>query len=216
MAQILAFGDSITDGAYDEEGGWAARMQRFFMAENMKHDVVNDESHWFYNLGISADTAENVLGRIEVEAMARKIARPDKRSVVLFAIGINDSCAEGRAYDFQCTEQAFQNNLQQLVAFAKTYTTQIVFVGLTPVIESHTTPIYGDVWYANDRIKLFDSIVRQVASESNTEYIDLFSSMSELRDIDNYFIDGLHPNTKGHAWMYERIQPVVLKLLGDK
>lgn len=215
MAQILAFGDSITDGAYDEDGGWAARMHRYFMAESMKGDVVNGESHWFYNLGVSADTAEKVLARVEVEAKARKINRPDKRSVILFAIGINDSSAEGSPENFVCTEQAFRSSVQQLVTFAQTYGAQVIFVGLTPVIERLTTPIYGTTWYANDRAKHFDDIIREVAIESKTGYVDIFGPMSELQNVDTYFIDGLHPNTIGHAWMFEHIKPTIIKALDE-
>ena len=213
MAQILAFGDSITDGAYDVEGGWANRLQRFFMAENMKGDVVNDESNWFYNLGISADTVEKVLKRIEVESKSRKIDVPSKQTIVLFAIGVNDSASTDDPSNYQFSIDEFEANLHKLVGFTQKYTNKIIFVGLMPVIENLTQPIYGQTWYSNERIKLFNNSIQKIAAGYNLTFIDLFAKFQAQPEIEQYFIDGLHPNTVGHKWMFEQIKPELLKVL---
>ncbi|MGC1177213.1 MAG: GDSL-type esterase/lipase family protein [Candidatus Saccharimonadales bacterium] len=213
MPQILAFGDSITDGFYDNEGGWASRMQRFFMAANVEGGAIKDKIDWFYNLGINGDTAKDVLRRIEVESEARKINRPDKASIVIFAIGINDSACEGGSSDARFTPEEFAANLGKLAGIIKQHTDKIIFVGLTPVVEQYTQPIYKTSWYDNYRIGLFDEAVRKVAREKNAIFIDIFRTMQEQTDWKNYFIDGLHPNTTGHKWMYERIKPEILKIL---
>ena len=207
MAQILAFGDSITDGAYDEQCGWAARMQRSIMAANLKKDTVREETDWFYNLGISGNTAQDVLLRIDTEAKARKVFREDTRSIILFAIGTNDSAAYGRADNFLCTGEEFRKNLHMLASKTQSDQTRIMFIGLMPVIERLTTPIYDDVWYTNDRISSFNDVIREVAYDLSATFIDL--KKDDESNNEAYFIDGLHPNSQGHEWMFKKIKPVV-------
>lgn len=211
MAQILAFGDSITDGAYDEQGGWAARMQRHFMSANLQKDVINDETDWFYNLGISGNTARDMLARIDTEAKARKIFREDKRSVILFAIGTNDSAADMSSHNYRFSEDEFRLNLLKLESKVRSGQTKVIFIGPMPVIESFTTPIYGDCWYTNERIGRFNDVIRELAHGLPAVFIDLLQDASQIDE--NYFMDGLHPNTRGHEWMYDKIMPIVKETL---
>jgi lysophospholipase L1-like esterase len=36
-----------------------------------------------------------------------------------------------------------------------------------------------------------------------------------LPNWEQLFIDGLHPTTKGHEWMFEQIRPELLKLVNN-
>jgi lysophospholipase L1-like esterase len=73
---ICIFGDSIAWGATDcEKGGWVERLKTELMVKDI--DV--------YNLGISGDTTENILKRMDAEAEARN---PD---IIIFSVGINDA-----------------------------------------------------------------------------------------------------------------------------
>jgi lysophospholipase L1-like esterase len=211
MAQILAFGDSITDGAFDEEGGWASRFQRFFMAENTTKNLAKDEIHFFYNLGISGNTTADLLARIEVEAKARKVARPDKRSVFVFAIGTNDSSIEKDSQETKVSVKIFEDNLNQLVEVAERFTDKVLFVGLIPVVEQYAGPEY-----MNSRVKQFNDTVKRVAAESGCAFVGLFDEMQQVPDWQRLFADGLHPTTEGHDWMFKQIQPELLKLVGDQ
>ena len=86
MAQILIFGDSITWGAWDEEGGWA---QRFKKEIDKKAITANFTSyHSVYNLGISGDNTNDLLERFESETQRR--LDEGEEAIILFAIGIND------------------------------------------------------------------------------------------------------------------------------
>jgi lysophospholipase L1-like esterase len=215
MAQILAFGDSITDGAFDTEGGWANRLHRYFMSENIKDDLAGDENHWLYNLGISGDLTEDLLDRIEVESKARKIDRPDKESAFIFAIGTNDSCAKDTADNYRSSPVEFKDNMSKLVKFAKRYTNKIIIVGLLPVDENCTQPIYGKYWYCNDRISQFNKVAKQLASNEGVGFIDLFTDFQKIQGTGSYLIDGIHPNTRGHEWIYEQIKPEVVRAVSS-
>ncbi|HVV66893.1 MAG TPA: GDSL-type esterase/lipase family protein [Candidatus Saccharimonadales bacterium] len=207
MAQILAFGDSITDGAFDIEGGWASRLQRFFMAENTKKDPPKGE-HFFYNLGISGNTTDDLLERIEVEAKARKVARPDKKSVFIFAIGTNDGSIQEGSDETRVPLKKFQDNLNQLITFAKKYTDKILIVGLLPVVEEYTQPEY-----TNERVRQFDETLKRVAEDSGAAFLELFKKMQQVPKWEQLFDDGLHPTTEGHAWMFQQVQPKLVELL---
>lgn len=208
MTQILAFGDSITDGAFDVEGGWASRLQRFFMADNANKDLFKDETHWFYNLGISGNTTADLLDRIEIEAKARKAARPDKKSIFVFAIGTNDSSTKKDSDETEVPLQTFKNNLNQLIDFAKKYTDKVLVVGLIPVVEEQTKPEY-----INARVGQYNEAAKQAAATAGVAFVELFQKMQQLPDWEQLFIDGLHPTTEGHEWMFEQIRPALLKLV---
>ncbi len=216
MAQILAFGDSITDGFYDAEGGWASRMQRYFMANNAVDNRPIDEAHWFYNLGISGDTAAGLLSRIEVEARARKVERPGKEAVIVFGIGTNDSAAEGNSDDYCYTPEQFEANYRELLKFATKCTNKVMCLASLPVIEKYTNPIYGNIWYGNARISLFNRTIKELSKEYGAQFLDVYEVISKESKIEGYYIDGLHPNTAGHVWLYEQIKPKLLELLASK
>lgn len=214
MAQILAFGDSITDGAYDPRGGWADRLKQYFSEINYSSDVVNAESHWFYNLGISGNLSQDILDRIEIESLARKVHKPDKRSVFIFAVGVNDSCLKG-VHDPQprCSESNFKNNYSRLISYAQQYTEKIICVGLLPVEETKVNPIFSEYWYKNERIKQFNGIIQELAHQQQFCFIDLYEQMTSENQKKSLYIDGLHPNESGHEWMYDQIKPKVIEQL---
>lgn len=79
--RLTIFGDSITWGACDYEGGgWSTRLRRYFETSD-KYDVS------VYNLGIGGDATDNLLFRFGTEGLARNRFP----QTIIFAIGINDS-----------------------------------------------------------------------------------------------------------------------------
>ena len=68
MTQILVFGDSIDLGMWDVEGGWVQRLRRF-----LDKKTLADSNFYYevYNLGISGDTAEDLLESFEFETKKR-------------------------------------------------------------------------------------------------------------------------------------------------
>lgn len=214
MAQILVFGDSIADGAFDPKGGWVDRLKQYFMQVNIDGDVVNDESHWVYNLGISGNLTDDILERIETEAKARKVDRKNKRSAFVFAIGINDSCLKGDDKPLpRSDESKFTENYTKLVNYAKKYTDKIICVGLTPVNEKYTSPIYDLYWYNNERISSFNEVVMNIARENMVEFVDLYQHLITQPNFKYLLIDGLHPNENGHKLIFELLKPLLVKAL---
>jgi len=190
---ILIFGDSITWGAYDpEQGGWATRLRNYFEGKDNDTDV--------YNLGISGDTTADLLNRIEVEAKSRE------PNLIIFAIGINDAQFIHSTNGLRVSPDEFQQNLAKLFAIAQKFTEKVVFVGLTRVDESKTTPIpwNTDKSYTNENIECLDSAIEKFCENNKLKFI----SMDGVVGNDD-LIDGLHPNTKGHVKIFNWIKSEV-------
>lgn len=187
---ICIFGDSITWGACDpEQGGWATRLRNHFEAQDNDVDV--------YNLGISGDTTADLIERIEVEAKSRE---PD---FIIFAIGINDAQFIHSTNGLRVSLDDFQKNLVKLLSIAKKFTDQVVFVGLTRVDESKTTPIpwYTDKSYTNENIRQFDDVIKKFCDDNKLKFLSMGNVIA-----DDDLIDGLHPNTVGHIKIFERVK----------
>ena len=87
MAQILVFGDSISYGKWDKEGGFVQRMKNFLDEETLSK---SENEHTIYNLGVSGNTTEDLLERFEFETKQR-LKEDDEELIFIFAIGVNDS-----------------------------------------------------------------------------------------------------------------------------
>ncbi len=184
---ICVFGDSITNGYNDFENlGWC---------ELLKNKYLSFENNIF-NLGISGDNTEDLLKRFKVECEARE---PTK---IIFAIGINDSQYVLNKNNSRVDLIDFEFNLNRLILQSKCFTGDIIFVGLTKVDEKKVMPIPWNEtkFYENEIIQKYDKVIEKVATENSLKYIPMFDLLNE-GDLD----DGLHPNTKGHKKMFEKI-----------
>jgi lysophospholipase L1-like esterase len=188
---ICIFGDSIAWGASDcEKGGWADQIKNTLMSEDI--DV--------YNLGISGDTTEDLLKRIDNEIEARN---PD---IIIIAIGINDSLSIGESQPIDL--EKFQRNISSLYEKTKSFTDKIVFIGLTNVDESKTKPFFlsetGET-YNNQSIGEYDEIIRSFCEDNNLIFVEMLGLLINDDDL----CDGLHPTSSGHQKMFEEIEKAI-------
>lgn len=192
--KIFIFGDSITEGYYDDEkNGWVNRL---------KVGLGKDE---IYNLGISGDTSEDLLERFDADVKGKK---PDR---IVFSIGINDSVYLPNEKRNYIDLDKFKENLGMLIKKARLLTNSIVFVGLTSVNEKLTKPIpwVTEMYYTNEEIKKYDDAIRRICKREKLKFIDIFSDF-EKSDYEKMLSDGLHPNAKGHEWMANKIIKEIL------
>ncbi len=198
---VCVFGDSIAWGAYDPvNGGWVTLLRNYVERE---WDRLNDKS--VYNLGINGETTSSLLPRFKLEFKARE---PE---IVIFALGINDSCFWNVGGQQLVPIKAFQANLTQLTQQARVYTNQIIFVGLTPIDERVTHPFDNENTFVASQTHQYDLAIKRHSLKHHLAYIDL-SSYLTLEDID----DGVHPNTLGHQKIFDAVRPVVEKMLLSK
>jgi acyl-CoA thioesterase-1 len=209
--RVLVFGDSITQGFWDSEGGWAARLRKHYDKIQLE-DPVNNRIPLIFNLGISGDIAPGIIKRLESETEARARRWPTEKFGYVVAIGINDSVVEDGKPRF--SEDEYRVDLEHIVGQAKSHSEKIMLVGLTACDEKLTAPFWGDVNYTNERIRAFEAVMQKVAAENNTVFIPVFDKFKKHLDGgESLLADGLHPNNEGHELIFQLVQPELDKLL---
>lgn len=202
----LFFGDSIVQGAWDEEGGWATRLTNFIHNSTVLSDFK--EYHLAFNLGISGDTTSDILDRLESEILARQ----DDEISIVFGIGVNDSQYFIDEQEFKTSPEQFENNLEKIIEISKTYTDKITFIGLLPVDDTKTdpTPWTPGKSYKLENVEIYNEIIKKICDKENCLFIDVLTTFLN-KDYKQLLIDGLHPNTEGHKLLFELIKNRLLK-----
>lgn len=152
MCQIIVFGDSITYGFWDSEGGWVTRLRKWIDQKNMEWTGFY---YRVYNLGIDGNTTEDLLARIEDEIITRN--EEGAESIIIFAIGINDSQYYNGQKKLLIPLKQYKNNILQLIAISKKYSNNIIFLEAIAVDEKAVDPIpwAKDRSYLNGHISKF-------------------------------------------------------------
>ncbi len=197
---ICIFGDSIVWGASDyERGGWAERLKVHCME---KYDDVT-----VYNLGISGDNTESLLKRLEKEAADRD---PD---LIIFAIGTNDAQYVNEKGSYGVGMDRFRDNLSMLVDGAGKLSSEIAFIGLTEVDESKTAPIPWDPekYHDNESVHEYNEAIGSLCERHGARYIDMKGVIGK-----NDLEDGLHPNSRGHDKIFQKVLKELEAFLRDE
>lgn len=211
--RVLFFGDSITQGFFDLEGGWVTRLRKQY--DQIFFDAGADPTSQFpllFNLGISANLTKDVLARFSAEAEAREYM--GETLAFVFAIGTNDTCFWQDKHESE--PEIYTRQLAELVAQARMFSDRILFVGLQPATDALLNPLPQSTTgrsFSTDRLKMFDDALKQFCAQEKLPVVDVFSAFVESGDPDALLLDGLHPNAKGHELIASLVKPQLDKLL---
>lgn len=192
MIKILCFGDSVTFGESDNEGGWADRIKR-----DLTRRFVNAPTQEvvLYNLGIGGETTDGLKLRFQTELLARAIK--GQNTQVILAYGANDIVIH-KAKNI-VPEQYFENNLRHCVEQAKSIGASVLLLSLLPIgewiegqINRHQKLRFGD------DILRYNRCLRNLAEASESEYLDLHAIFTKNDPHKLISSDGVHPNSLGH------------------
>ncbi|TFG35563.1 MAG: SGNH/GDSL hydrolase family protein, partial [Parcubacteria group bacterium] len=151
----------------------------------------------------------NLLERFCPETKRR--IREGMETVIIFAVGINDSYFMKIRNDFITPPKIFKENIKDLIALSRKVSSKIVFVGLNPVDQSRTTPIpwNADESYSNENIKNYNEIIKKTCEEENAEFVEIFDKWikSDYKDL---LEDGLHPNSNGNKKIFEEVKDLLI------
>ncbi|MGL4758218.1 MAG: SGNH/GDSL hydrolase family protein [Patescibacteria group bacterium] len=198
--QILFFGDSITFGNWDnQKGGWFYQLRdEFSFLKTSKR---------MYNLGIPNEGSSLLKLRIKNEIVARYNSVRD--NYIVIAIGANDCCFDKKLNKHNTTPSEYLNNLNTIYNEIKDISKKIIFISITPVIESKTELAFSELSYSNQVIKGHNSALVDFCTSNKIDLINLNKADLESSDFDE---DGLHPNFDGHQKMYKLIAKSLKKL----
>ncbi len=200
VEEICIIGCSVVWGKHDPQaGGWANRLRSFFDY----FDIGKEERALVYPLGIPGDTTDFALERIKEEFEAREA------SIIIFSLGQND-CSVNKKNEFKVDSRKYRENLKKMILIARKFTKKIIFIGLTKVDESKSTPIPWDeqTYYTNKNISKYNQILEEFCKQNNLTFISM-QDVLEKEDLH----DGLHPNAQGHEKIFRKVLPVVEKMI---
>ena len=114
-------------------------------------------------MGISGNTSADLLERVEFETEQR--LKAGEETIIIYAIGINDSQFVHSKGGYNVPLDEFRENIQKLIDKTKEYSSKTAFLGLTPVDERKTTPIpwNPDKSYKNEYIERYNQAIRKSA-----------------------------------------------------
>ncbi len=214
--RVLVFGDSITQGYWDTDGGWVERLRKHFDTLQAS-DLEGRDEPTIFNLGISADNSNDILERLEAETTAR--TRHGNLPIVIIQIGINDSSTDNRAEDqsVRVPIEDYEKNLHEIIKVARPLSSKLILVGLPACDESKTTPVFwGDFHYTNAAIEQYEDVMKRVAAAEDTPFIPVFKNFkTALDDGKDYLPDGLHPNNDGHEFIADYLLHTIEEMLRE-
>ncbi len=197
--QLIVLGDSSVYGWGDQiGGGWCERLRKDWSRKN-SNPVI-------YQLGIRGDGIEKISLRWEKEWEARGETRRNRPEAILLSVGLNDTARigskEGR---HQLDIDAFEYGFERLVNNMNSKT-KVFILGLTPVDESKM-PFGGCLWYSNKYSQKYERRMEEVCLNQNVPFLSIFNDLKNDNRIMNWISnDGIHMNSNGHLWIYQRIK----------
>jgi len=194
---FAVFGDSIAYGACDFRGGWAARLRLWL-------ERVSNYEHLLYNFSISGETSRGVLRRI---GETLKLLSSIDKVVAVVAVGINDSATILGEYSIPIDE--FRRNVEKIVILSRKYADETIFLGLTPVDEARTCPVFWDrnICYKNRDVMKYNSVIEEVCKRNGIHFVNLLDKLNDS----SLLADGLHPNSKGHRIIFNVLRSYLVK-----
>ena len=190
IKKIFVFGDSIAYGKWDLEGGWVARLRRQIDAE---YNIGRTANIQVYNLSWPGELATHLVDRFKSEFLDR---RPGDDTLVVLAVGLNDSSTSNWLKGVQSSELDFKQVFNSMISLARDQLANVVCIGLTPVNEHEG--------YSNDQVIRFDGYITDICQQLNVPKLELFKELVSC-NFKQYLVDAVHPNDAGHKLLAEQI-----------
>jgi len=208
---LLFFGDSITMGSWDSQGGYVSRIYQKLIKQINERGEYGDPSKLsdVYNLGVDGADTKYTIDRFDKECQHRVRNRD---YVIVFALGINDTIYV-HGSEFVSTPEEYGRNIKKLYDMAKQYVDRVLFMNITPFDDDVVQPTIFDpgVSYYSERADLFNNILQNFCDSCDATLIDVHTPFAAARAGQNLLCDGLHPNDAGH----ELIADVVIEKLEE-
>lgn len=197
MTHILVFGDSITLGCWDKQGGW---VQRIRAKLDQRNSTIGKQCILVYNQGISGDTTEGYVKRFESETILRLDS--EEENIFIISGGENDASFILKSKKNRIPLKRFKRNVQKLIQLSRKHSTKIVFTGLCPADQSKTDPIpwYPTEAYRNSHMNRYNEAMKDICAKEKVPFLNFYSKLNTKPFIST-LEDGIHPLDRGHVMM---------------
>lgn len=198
---FFCFGNSITQGYWDTDGGWVSKLNQFLFEKCLEEP----ENYHFgvHNMGVSGNDSDQLNKRFRSEIEARVSESSD--NVILIQIGANDAQFIKSKQEPRVSETDFRDNVEDLIEKSREYADEVIVLGnLYSDIEG-SLPWAKDKIVEDEREERYNEIKRNVCSEKNVNFIDFRREFSKEEFLDK-LEDGVHPDGEGHELIFARVK----------
>lgn len=201
MKTIVFIGDSIIEGAGDDEhGGWTRRVA-----------TLLPEGWRTVHAGVGGNTIVDILARMESDCLAYD------PTLIVLGVGMNDARllpSRGNANEVPLHE--FEAGLDRFVdILERRNKNKDILVGLTPVDEKRTMFYEDDHLYTNRAIRDYDLVLQEFAATNGLPYVPVFDDFITHGGDEKLTADGLHPNPEGHQLIADRVSGILIPALSQ-
>src|SRR3954463_6242719 len=109
MSEIYCIGDSITQGVWDAQGGWADRIKQHFHQKKLEN--ISISGTMVFNWGISGDNTGDIINRLPHLVASRYKDGSPRDAIFIFAAGVNDSLARDDRQNVIFSPSEYRANL---------------------------------------------------------------------------------------------------------
>lgn len=201
---ICAFGDSITNGYWDEQGkgGWFGRLSALALSANAYQLGFN-------NLAMDGDYSFSVLHRLQSEGFARDIG------IILIAVGVNDLIRWHRPdAPLEMGEELRREIWNKILSTAKRLAPRVLVLPVLPVDESRF-PQEGAggrlLYHHNTDVAAYNTLIAALCAQHNVPFADYTSALAAC-NWSGMLYDASHPSAAGHQLLAELAYAELRKL----
>lgn len=188
----IVIGDSITYGIGDfKSGGWSAMFKNYIVNKD-DSKVCNNYVHV---AAFPGATSTDILTKIEY--IFNSFRHDEFKNIVILSLGVNDT-QEFYGNNKNSLEQ-YIKNIKQITEYIRTQKSDLIIMGLTRIESNEKFFWKPNKYYNNKEISKYDSQLEVFCKDNKITYIPM---LDVLKDD---FIDGIHPNQRGHKKIFERI-----------
>ena len=186
--KVVCIGDSIT-GVYYHTGGVRAYPE---MAQIALKQLYPSSKIEVINAGISGDTAQGALARLQRDVMRHK------PHLVTVMFGMNDLVKFPQA--------AFERNLETMVTHFQKEGSEVLLCTQNSIVDSPVRPVV--------KLEAFTSSIAMVAKRHGLAFADCHAAFERVRkssmlDWQMLLSDAIHPNMDGHKLFAETIATAI-------
>jgi lysophospholipase L1-like esterase len=203
---IFVFGNSITQGAFDDEcGGWVNRLVAYVYGKDLKSDLK--ERSAVFNLGVQGEDIRGIRNRFADELHRR--VEDGEQGVVILAVGVNDSKVNNVTGKNWTPLETYTRVLQDMIDVAKKEHT-VVVAGLLSIDDTHLDPMpwNPEFSYKETEVKKYNESLRGKAEENGCVFVSMQDILENKKEL---LADGIHPNAEGHRLIFERVKTTLEK-----
>lgn len=213
MVQLFILGSSSTYGVGASQAGWGDLIKQY-IHNRMYAPGGEGEKYEVYNFGKSGATVDFVL-----ENFPRQLEQYGRggKVICVICVGGNNAKAENEPDNFISTPEEYQIEVSKLLDMLAKNVDGVIGMGNGWIDETKTNPkpnplTGGKSYMTNSRRQQFNTVNKKAYEERGMSYIE--TGVKQEVWLSKYlYEDGLHPNQKGHQFIFELIRPRLDELL---